>query len=77
MCKILCLKLQNHERNQERPKKWRVITCSWIGDFNTVNTLYPANRLNSFSIKIPRYFVFFNKTDYLILNIYRKIKNLK
>ena len=75
--KYVCLKLQNHERNQERPKKWRVTPCSWIGNFNTVNTLYPANRLNSVSIKISRYFVFFNKIDYLILNIYGKIKNLK
>lgn len=40
----MCLKLQNHERNQERPKNGSY-TMFMTGNFNTVNTLYPANRL--------------------------------
>lgn len=68
--KYVCLKLQNHERNRKDLKN-EVTPCSWIGNFNAVNTLYPANRVNSVSIKISRYFVFFNKIDYLILNIWK------
>ena len=33
------------------------IPCSCIRNFNTVNILYPANRFNAISIKIPGYFV--------------------